>query len=106
MTVFVGCSKEPATEVVEAEPVDAKKVFVSPQWVMSVITGGQEESNKYLIIEASKERLKDSSYAKEGHIPGALYLNIKDIEDPIYWTLKSPEKWKRPYWNLELQRIQ
>lgn len=92
LTVFVGCSKEPATEVVEAEPVDVKKVFVSPQWVMSVITGGQEESNKYLIIEASKERLKDSSYAKEGHIPGALYLNIKDIEDPIYWTLKSPEK--------------
>ena len=92
MTVFVGCTNEPTTEPVEAEAVDVKKVFVTPEWVMSVITGGQEESRKYLIIEASKERLQDSSYNNEGHIPGALYLNIKDIEDPVYWTLKSPEK--------------
>ena len=63
VSVFAGCSQNtadndaaqeadtPAAEQVAA--VDVKKVFVTPQWVKSVIDGEQPESANYVIAETS-----------------------------------------------------
>lgn len=126
MTVFVGCKEQPKesdnapvneeqvakeeeketeeTEVVEADAVDVKKVFVSPEWVKSVIDGGQEESNKYIILEASLGKLNDSSDYNQGHIPGALYANIGNFEETIYRNLASPEKMEKEMLDLGITK--
>lgn len=107
MTVFAGCSKElkktdnaSTTEesvvneedIKKAEVVEVKKVFVSPQWVKSVIDGEQEESKKYIILEASWGTADDSPDYNTGHIPGAVHVDIASIEGEPYWNLKSPEE--------------
>ena len=56
--------------------MDVKKVFVSPQWVKSVIDGEQEESKKYIILEASWGSADDSPDYNTGHIPGAVHVDI------------------------------
>lgn len=112
MTVFTGCKQQPKksdsdpvnkesvakdedtqkSEVEKVEAVDVKKVFVSPQWVKSVIDGEQEESKKYIILEASWGSADDSPDYNTGHIPGAVHVDIASIEGEPYWNLKSPEE--------------
>lgn len=116
VTVFVGCSQEPKENasvnqgnkedvvVTEVDAVDVKKVFVSPEWVKSVIDGAQEESQKYIILEASIGKLNQSSDYNNGHVPGAYYANIKDVEDSIYWNIKSPEKMEKAILDLGITK--
>ena len=65
--VLTGCSskEEPkeadtSAEKVTAEAVDTKTVFVTPEWVQSVIDGNQKESENYVIGEVSWGTYKDS----------------------------------------------
>lgn len=98
ITAFAGCKKEEKKPVVneentkKAEAVDVKKVFVSPQWVKNVIEGEQEESKKYVILEASWGTADESPDYNKGHIPGAVHVDIASIEGEPYWNLKSPEE--------------
>lgn len=108
ITSFIGCSED--SEIVgdnkgqetgeddvidndeeKVEPVDVKKVFVTPQWVKSVIDGKQEESDDYVILEASWGTAEDSPDYNDGHIPGAIHVDTASIEDEPYWNLKTPE---------------
>lgn len=82
--------KDSNTETVE--PVDTKKVFVTPQWVKSVIDGEQEESENYVILESSWGTADDSPDYNNGHIPGAIHVNTDSIEEGPIWNLKSPEE--------------
>lgn len=110
-SVFVGCTQQPKesndalvgegeidketqdkNEQEKVEPVDIKKVFVSPQWVKSVIDGGQEESKNYIVLEASWGTANDSPDYNTGHLPGAVHVDIASIEGEPYWNLKSPEE--------------
>lgn len=104
--VFTACSgksnttdpdKEKATdenpvenETVDVEPVDKTKVFVTPQWVNSVIEGKQPQSGNYVIIEASWGEPSDEY--KNKHIPGAVHLNTDLIEESTYWNIRTPEE--------------
>lgn len=109
--VFVGCTQEPKDSgnalvseeqgdkdsqdkdyVDKVEAVGIKKVFVSPQWVKSVIDGEQEESKNYIILEASWGTANDSPDYNTGHISGAVHVDIASIEGEPYWNLKSPEE--------------
>ncbi len=64
-------TEEAETAKVEADPVDKTKVYVSPDWVQSVLDGGQEESKDYVILECAwGEEADDTAYG-EGHIQGA-----------------------------------
>lgn len=100
MLAIAGCAQkapeaeapqeEPATEAVAA--VDVKKVFVTPQWVKSVIDGQQPESEKYIVLEASWGAQADSPDYESGHIPGAVHVDIASIEGEPYWNLKTPEE--------------
>lgn len=82
-------AEEPADKV---EAVDVKKVFVSPEWVKSVIDGKQPESENYVILEASWGPASDSPDYNTGHIPGAVHVDISSIEGEPYWNIKTPEE--------------
>ncbi len=88
VSMLAGCgrkeeTKEPAKkeeatkeESSVVEPVDQKKVYVTPEWIKSVIDGEQEESKDYVILETSTS---SDSYDEE-HIPGALFCSVRLIE--------------------------
>lgn len=98
-TMAVGCSKpsddsqKTAGEKsnVKAEQVDTKKVFVTPDWVQSVIDGNQPESKNYTILEASWGTYKDSPTYKKGHIPGALHVDTSSVESEPIWNISDPK---------------
>lgn len=107
ITAFTGCSKKqtesnntPAAEQPAAgkeqtektEAVEVKKVFVSPQWVKSVIDKEQEESSNYIVLEANWGSADESPDYNTGHIPGAVHVDIASIEGEPYWNLKTPEE--------------
>lgn len=98
-TMAVGCSK-PSDDSqkttgeksnVKAEQVDTKKVFVTPEWVQSVIDGNQPESKNYTILEASWGTYKDSPTYKKGHIPGALHVDTSSVESEPIWNISDPK---------------
>lgn len=77
---------------VEAEAVDTKTVYVTPDWVQSVIDGNQEESSDYVILECAwGEEADDPAYG-EGHIQGAYHMNTDYIESEEYWNIRTPEE--------------
>lgn len=62
--------------------VDQRRVYVTPEWVKSVIDGQQPESENYVILEVSyPEAADDSPSYNEGHIPGAIHAGIVEVED-------------------------
>lgn len=75
-------SDETMTEAAEEgmPEVDQRRVYVTPEWVKSVIDGNQPESDNYLIFEVAYPAEPDDAY-KEGHIPGALYTGNVEVED-------------------------
>lgn len=83
------------TEKVTAEAVDTKTVFVTPEWVQSVIDGNQKESEKYIVGEVSWGTYKDSPSYTKGHIPGAIHINTDSVEEGPVWNLVSPEKMEK-----------
>lgn len=102
-SIVAGCgtstdedTKEEAAETtdesdVQADPVDTKKVFVTPEWVKSVIDGNQPESEKYLIVETYWGTEEESPDYLEGHIPGAIHVDTASVECEPYWNLYDPE---------------
>lgn len=79
---------------VKADPVEKKKVYVSPDWVQSVLDGNQEESEDYMILECAWGTLQDAGAYKEGHIKGTYHMNTDDIESDEYWNIRTPEEIK------------
>jgi 3-mercaptopyruvate sulfurtransferase SseA len=85
---------ESETSNITADAVDTKKVYVTPEWVKSVIDGNQKESENYIILECSwGEEEKGTAYIK-GHIPGAYHMNTDKVESEVDWNLRSPEEFK------------
>lgn len=80
-----------AEESVPVESVDKTKVYVTPEWVQSVIDGEQPESEDYVIIEASWGSAGDSPDYKKEHIPGSVHGDISSIESEPYWNLSEPD---------------
>ncbi len=98
MSVLAGCAQgQTATTAavttaaaVKVQAVDAKKVFVKPDWVKSVIDGDQPESAKYVILEANWGTADESPDYNKGHLPGAVHVDIASIEGEPYWNIKTP----------------
>lgn len=83
---------EPAPEDPGVAAVENTKVYVSPEWLKSVIDGGQNESADYVILECAWGEVEfDPSYTK-GHIPGALHMNTDYIEEENYWNIRTDEE--------------
>ncbi|MDO4711245.1 MAG: rhodanese-like domain-containing protein [Peptostreptococcaceae bacterium] len=107
MLLLAGCSKAPdgsknegtttppaqtETDAEKVEAVEVRKVFVTPQWVKSVLDGQQEESKKFVVAEAGWGSAADSPDYMNGHIPGAIHVDTSSIEGEPIWNLKTPEE--------------
>ena len=98
-TMAVGCSStsndsRKTTDTksdVKAEQVDTKKVFVTPEWVQSVIDGNQPESKNYTILEVSWGTYKESPTYTKGHLPGALHVDTSSVEAEPIWNISEPK---------------
>lgn len=95
--LFLSCGKTETTnqaatqtDSVNAAPVEKQRVYVSADWVKSVIDGNQSQSSNYVILEASWGEA--SADYKKAHIPGALHINTDLIEEPNYWNVRTPEE--------------
>lgn len=67
---------------VEADSVDQRRVYVTADWVKSVIDGNQPESDNFVVLEVSYGQTADDSPSyNEGHIPGAIHASIMEVED-------------------------
>lgn len=70
----------PTEETVDA--VEQRRVYVTADWVKSVIDGKQPESENYVLLEVSYgATAADSPSYNEGHIPGAIHASIMEVED-------------------------
>ena len=76
----------------EVAPVEKTKVFVSPEWVKSVIDGKQEESKDFVILEAAWGEVADDKAYTDGHIPGAIHMNTDYVESEEFWNIRTPEE--------------
>jgi thiosulfate/3-mercaptopyruvate sulfurtransferase len=72
--------EEEATEPVAAEAVEQRTVYVTPDWVKSVIDGNQAGYENYVLAEVAYPGEPSDGY-NEGHLPGATYVSIMEVED-------------------------
>ena len=83
-------TEAPAAPAVEA--VAANKVYVSPEWVKSVVDGDQPESADYVILECAWGEVEYDPAYVEAHIPGAVHMNTDYIEEEVYWNIRTAEE--------------
>lgn len=91
-------------DVKKADTVDRNQVFVSPEWIKSVMDKQQEESQDYIILEASWGKEKASPDYMEGHIEGAIHVNTDSVEEDPVWNLKSPEELEKSLLDLGITK--
>jgi len=82
-------SSAKAASSVKADEVDTTKVYVSPDWVQSVIDGNQKESSNYVILECAWGTEDDDTDYGKGHITGAVHMNTDNIEEDQYWNVRT-----------------
>lgn len=71
-----------AEETANVEPVEQRTVYVTPEWVKSVIDGKQSGYEDAVIAEVTYSGvLDDSESYKKGHIPGAILVGDTEVED-------------------------
>lgn len=106
-----GQSTEAQTAAVSAEntsstqTVDKQKVYVSAEWVKSVIDGKQPESSDYKIIEVAWGKESDDKAYTKGHIPGHI-ISIQTILSQIRIGIFVHQKKLESFWLvMALQRI-
>jgi len=97
VTFATGCGstatpEKSAAETPTVKAVEKTKIFVSADWVKSVIDGQQPESKDYVIIEAAWGQVSDDKAYTEAHIPGAVHLNTDEIEEEKYWDIRTGDE--------------
>lgn len=114
--MMVGCAKTAATTETEktetseapaaasVAAVEKTKVFVTPEWVKSVIDGQQEESSNYVILEGSWGPLEAAEAYKAEHLPGAFHINTDEIEESVDWNLRTAEEVRDAFLNYGITK--
>lgn len=90
--IVTGSNASASASTAKVEEVAKTKVFVSPEWIKSVMDGAQEESKDYVILEAAWGETSDDKAYTEGHIPGAVHMNTDYIESDELWNIRSAEE--------------
>ena len=67
------------TEDVEA--VETRTVYVTPEWLKSAQDGNQEGYEDVLVAEVAYGDVDSCESYSEGHIPGAQYVDVCEVED-------------------------
>ncbi len=78
-TTSEAASEATANEPVSAPSVDQRRVYVTPDWVKSVIDGTQEGYEDYVIAEVVYADAADPT--ADGYVPGAIRVYDVDVED-------------------------
>ena len=69
-------------DTADVEPVEQRTVYVTPEWVKSVIDGNQAGYEDAVIAEVTYTGvLDDSESYKKGHVPGAILVGDTEVED-------------------------
>ena len=68
-------------EAAGAGTVSQKTVYVTPEWVKSVIDGEQADYQNAVIAEVAYGAAADCESYQSGHIQGAQYIDICEVED-------------------------
>lgn len=76
------------TETTEIAELEENQVFVSAEWVNSVVNSDQ--ADEYVIVESAWG--EPSEQYLEAHIPGAIHVNTDDFENTTTWNIKTPEE--------------
>lgn len=92
-----GGAKESAIQEVEADAVEQRTVYVTPEWVMSALGGNQEGYEDIVVAEVGYGSEKDCASYNEGHVPGAIYVDNCEVEDSTgseegAYNLLAPEE--------------
>ena len=91
---LLGTADNDQPQAPSAEPVvaavGADKIYVTPEWIQSVIDGQQPQSGNYIIMEVSWGEAGAKYLA--AHIPGAVHMNTDTIEEEVFWNIRSPEE--------------
>ena len=83
--------RDPEAEV-KVPAVPKNKVFVTPQWVKSVMDGKQPESKHYVMLEVSwGDEAASPDYLRE-HPVGAIHMNTDWIEEGPIWNIRAPHE--------------
>lgn len=85
-------TSEEGDQAATIDPVDQSKVYVTAEWIKSVIDGQQAESDNYVIIEASWGTADVNESYQATHLPGAVHMNTDEIEEPEYWNIRTAEE--------------
>lgn len=89
---FTACGSS-SKDTSDVKEVAKTKVYVSPDWVQSVIDGNQDESDNYVILECAwGKQSQDKNY--KNHIKGAVHMNTDDIEESENWDIRSADELK------------
>jgi len=86
---------ENEVKINEALAVEKTKVYVSPEWLNSVINNEQNESKDFAILECGWGKEEIAEDYKNGHVPGAMHMNTDNIESPEKWDLRSGEEMEK-----------
>lgn len=68
-------------ESAEVESVEQRTVYVSAAWVNSALNGEQEDYKDAVVAEVGYGDVKDCQSYNDGHVPGALYVDVCEVED-------------------------
>ena len=90
MSLLAGCGSKDAEEKpsdtegdtgAAVETVTQRTVYVTPAWVRSALNGEQKGYENCVIAEAGYGAVENSTTYGAGHVPGAQYVDICEVED-------------------------
>lgn len=89
--------KKSTIQDVKADAVEQRTVYVTPEWVMSALSGNQEGYEDIVVAEVGYGSEKDCDSYNEGHVPGAIYVDNCEVEDATgseegAYNLLAPEE--------------
>lgn len=89
-SLLTACSSAPkkeeasgneTTEATSVEEVETRTVYVSPAWVNAAMNGEVKGYEDVVVAEVGYGSVKDCESYNKGHIPGAIYVDICEVED-------------------------
>ena len=64
----------------ETEKVTKRTVYVSAQWLKDALDGKKDGYDRVVVLHVGYDEQSDY---EDGHIPGAIYVDIREVEDAI-----------------------
>jgi thiosulfate/3-mercaptopyruvate sulfurtransferase len=87
-----GWSEWAADETLPAERLQHYERLVHDDWLRELLDGGEPEAapaGRFLLLHVNFGVPEEY---EENHLPGALYLDTNQLENPVDWNRRSPEE--------------